>query len=68
MKYYRPFFEGCLLLLLLPGMALLAGCNRGKNNTREIAYVSAPQAFLRDQVGAKAALIDGLDDNVMTYS
>jgi len=26
------------------------------------------RAFLRDQVGAKAALIDGLDDNVMTYS
>jgi len=25
-------------------------------------------AFMRDQVGAKAALIDGLDDNVMTYA
>jgi len=26
------------------------------------------RAFLRDQVSAKAALIDGLDDNVMMFS
>lgn len=52
MKYYRPFFEACLLLLMLPGVALLDGCGRGKSANKEMAYVSAPQAFLRDQVAA----------------
>ncbi len=33
-------------------MALLDGCNRGKTGSKEMAYVSAPQAFLRDQVAA----------------
>ena len=33
-------------------MAALAGCGRGKNSLNEVAYVSAPQAFLRDQVAA----------------
>ena len=53
MKYRHSFFGAILLLLLLPCMALLDGCSRGKNNgEKEIAYVSAPQAFLRDQVAA----------------
>ena len=34
------------------GVAVLAGCGRGKSSSKEIAYVSAPQAFLRDQVAA----------------
>ena len=33
-------------------VTLLAGCGRGKNSLNEVAYVSAPQAFLRDQVAA----------------
>ena len=53
MKYRHSFFGAILLLLLLPCVALLDGCSRGKNNgEKEIAYVSAPQAFLRDQVAA----------------
>jgi SH3-like domain-containing protein len=52
-KYRHSIFEACLLLLLLPCLALLNGCSRGKNSgNKEIAYVSAPQAFLRDQVAA----------------
>lgn len=39
----------CLLLVLSTG--LFCGCNR-VNAPKEIAYVSAPQAFLRDQVAA----------------
>lgn len=31
---------------------MLASCGRGKSSTKEMAYVSAPQAFLRDQVAA----------------
>jgi SH3-like domain-containing protein len=37
---------------MLTGVALLDGCGRGKGGPKEIAYVSAPQAFLRDQVAA----------------
>ncbi|MGA8488786.1 MAG: SH3 domain-containing protein [Terriglobales bacterium] len=40
-----------LLLLLLPFL-LLSGCNRGRGRVQEIAYVSAPQAILRDRVSA----------------
>src|SRR5712664_1545986 len=39
----------CLLLLL--AAALFSGCSRSRA-PQEIAYVSAPQAFLRDQVAA----------------
>jgi len=52
MKYRRSSFECCLVLLLLAGVAVLAGCGRGKSSSKEMAYVSAPQAFLRDQVAA----------------
>src|SRR5439155_681025 len=38
------------LFLLLLAASLLSACNRGGSRAQEIAYVSAPQAFLRDQV------------------
>lgn len=49
---YRPFYACCIALLLLAGVAPLPGCGRGKGGPKEVAYVSAPQAFLRDQVAA----------------
>ena len=51
-KYSRPFCALCIPLLLLAGLSLLAACGRGKGGPTEMAYVSAPQAFLRDQVAA----------------
>jgi SH3-like domain-containing protein len=51
-KYCRPFFACCCWLLLLTDVVLLDGCARGKGGPKEMAYVSAPQAFLRDQVAA----------------
>jgi SH3-like domain-containing protein len=51
-KYCRLFNACRFLPLLLAGVVLLPGCGRGKSGSREIAYVSAPQAFLRDQVAA----------------
>jgi SH3-like domain-containing protein len=45
----RRCAKACLLLLLAAGT--FSGCNRGRP-VKEIAYVSAPQAFLRDQVAA----------------
>jgi SH3-like domain-containing protein len=41
--------KSCLFLLLVAGA--FSGCNRGRAQ-QEVAYVSAPQAFLRDQVAA----------------
>lgn len=38
-------------ILLLSALTLLPGCQRG-HRSREAAYVSAPQAFLRDQLAA----------------
>jgi SH3-like domain-containing protein len=35
---------------LLAAILLLAACNRGRHRVLEVAYVSAPQAGLRDQV------------------
>ena len=52
MKYRGLLVEYCFLLLLVAVIALFAGCGRGKNSVNEVAYVSAPQAFLRDQVAA----------------
>jgi SH3-like domain-containing protein len=52
MNYRRSLFAFRILLLLLAGVALLEGCGRGKGGPKEMAYVSAPQAFLRDQVAA----------------
>jgi SH3-like domain-containing protein len=38
--------------LALSALLLLASCNRGRHRVLEVAYVSAPQAALRDQVAA----------------
>jgi SH3-like domain-containing protein len=40
------------LLLTLFALLLVAGCNGGRGRKGEVAYVSAPQAFLRDRVAA----------------
>ena len=40
------------LLLVLGGALVLTACNRGHHRVLEVAYVSAPQAALRDQVAA----------------
>jgi SH3-like domain-containing protein len=37
---------------LIALLGLISGCGRGRNGAKEIAYVSAPQAVLRDQVAA----------------
>jgi len=44
-------FSGYGLVLALAAILPFAGCNRG-DRVREIAYVSAPQVALRDQVAA----------------
>jgi SH3-like domain-containing protein len=44
-KYPFPF-------LLIAVASLIAGCGRGRSGAKEIAYVSAPEAVLRDQVAA----------------
>jgi SH3-like domain-containing protein len=51
-KYCRSLSAFCSLLLVLSGVSLLESCGRGKGGPKETAYVSAPQAFLRDQVAA----------------
>jgi SH3-like domain-containing protein len=38
--------------LVLTATVLLAGCGHGRHRVLEVAYVSAPQAALRDQVAA----------------
>ncbi len=45
----RRSFKICLLLVLVS--ALFSGCKRSRGK-QEVAYVSVPQAFLRDQVAA----------------
>ena len=40
------------LALALAALLLLSACNRGRHRVLEVAYVSAPQATLRDQVAA----------------
>jgi len=40
------------LTALLATSFLISGCNRGRHRVLEVAYVSAPQAVLRDQVAA----------------
>lgn len=51
-KYCRPLLASSFVVFLVAVVAPLAGCGRGRNSTKETAYVSAPQAFLRDQVAA----------------
>jgi SH3-like domain-containing protein len=41
-----------LLPLMLAALLPAAGCGRGRHRVLEVAYVSAPQASLRDQVAA----------------
>jgi SH3-like domain-containing protein len=41
-----------VLTLLAAGVLWLTGCNHGRHRVLEVAYVSAPQAALRDQVAA----------------
>jgi len=43
---------GWLVLVVLAALLSLPGCNRGRHRVLEVAYVSAPQAALRDQVAA----------------
>ena len=40
------------LVALMPALLLAPGCGRGRHRVLEVAYVSAPQAALRDQVAA----------------
>ena len=42
----------CLLPVAVAAILLLAACNHGRHRVLEVAYVSAPQAGLRDQVAA----------------
>jgi SH3-like domain-containing protein len=42
----------CLAVPVLGALLLLSACNRGRHRVLEVAYVSAPQAALRDQVAA----------------
>lgn len=42
----------CLLLLAVAASLLFCACGRGRGRVQEVAYVSAPQAILRDQVAA----------------
>ncbi len=39
-------------VVTLAAVLLLPGCRRGRHRVLEVAYVSAPQAALRDQVAA----------------
>ena len=48
----KPAPRNCWLLLLLAVGLLISGCGRGRGRVHEIAYVSASQAILRDQVAA----------------
>jgi SH3-like domain-containing protein len=48
---YRPLAIA-LLVGALTGLLAITGCNRGKGHIQEYAYVSAPQANLRDRVAA----------------
>src|SRR5579863_6438222 len=41
-----------LIIALAGGILLATGCSRGRHRVLEVAYVSAPQAALRDQVAA----------------
>jgi len=50
-KSSSPFLSGSWLLLAFVVFLCSAGCDRG-GRAREIAYVSAPQVALRDQVAA----------------
>ena len=48
----KPGARFLCLLALLPTVLWLAACGRHRGRVQEIAYVSAPQVFLRDRVAA----------------
>jgi SH3-like domain-containing protein len=48
----RPPITVRRFLCLLIALSSLVACGRGRSSQKELAYVSAPQAFLRDQVAA----------------
>ncbi len=53
MKLLRSFRVGWLLsAVTLAALLVLPACGRGRHRVLEVAYVSAPQAALRDQVAA----------------
>src|SRR6266852_157341 len=53
MRLWSSFRVGWLaLVVMLAAVLLLPGCGRGRHRVLEVAYVSAPQAALRDQVAA----------------
>jgi SH3-like domain-containing protein len=53
MRSLRSFRVRSLILSVgLTAVLLLPGCGRGRHRVLEVAYVSAPQAALRDQVAA----------------
>src|SRR5579862_5119489 len=45
-------FRAEWLILVMGGILMLSACNRGRHKVLDVAYVSAPQAALRDQVAA----------------
>jgi SH3-like domain-containing protein len=51
-KFRRRLIGYLFPFSLIALVGLIAGCGRGSNGVKEIAYVSAPQAVLRDQVAA----------------
>ena len=48
----RRFCLASLTLALVAFVLLLPACNRSRHHVLDVAYVSAPQAALRDQVAA----------------
>ncbi len=51
MKSFRPLSRKSFWIVLL-ALAMAPACGRGRGHNREIMYVTAPQAFLRDRVAA----------------
>jgi SH3-like domain-containing protein len=53
MQLWGSFRAGLLVpVVAMAAVLLLPGCGRGRHRVLEVAYVSAPQAALRDQVAA----------------
>src|SRR5207302_7689721 len=52
MRMWGSFRIGWLALAVMLAALLLPACGRGRHRVLEVAYVSAPQAALRDQVAA----------------
>src|SRR5437868_431595 len=52
MRMWGSFRIGWLALVVMLAALLLPACGRGRHRVLEVAYVSAPQAALRDQVAA----------------